>query len=333
MQKRVLILDGDIISYVCAAAAEKRTIQVTHKPTGIQKSFKTRTEFKKMMQEKGKEVTDVYFIEDIQVAESPAFCNKVIKAKLLKLKRLVEADEIEIYAGEQDNFRVKLPLPKLYKGQRQEMLRPILLDEAKEYIQRVHKAKKSTGHETDDSINIRCYEEKAKGNIAILGTIDKDAYSSDGIYVLNFDDPDLEPKLIPELGELTYKSPTVKGTGLKFLCFQWMWGDLSDNYCGYDLANVRFGAKSAYNLLNDLEDVKSCLQQVIDTYQKWYPEPFEYTAHNGEVIKADWKFMLEMYYACARMKRSWDDKLNPKELFNQYGIEYENSEYSKQITI
>lgn len=332
-QKRVLVLDGDIISYVCAAAAEKRTILVTHSPSKIQKSFKTRTEFKKMMEEKNKPITEDYLIQDVQEAESPAFCMKVIRQKIEKLKKKTEADEVFIFAGEENNFRVNLPLPNPYKGNREDMLRPILLDQAKEYIRNVHKAVKSYSHETDDSVTIKAYDELAKGNLAIIGTIDKDAYQSVGIHVLNFDDPDFNPELIDELGSLYVKKPAVKGSGLKFLCFQWIWGDTSDGYCGYDLANIRFGAMSAYKLLNDKETVKDCLQVVIDTFQKWYPEEFEYTDFRGNTIKADWKFMLEMYYACAKMKTHAEDKLNPKELFEKYGIEYENSKYRSQIVI
>ena len=56
MNKRILLIDGDIIAYLCAAAAEERSILVTHRPTGITKSFKTRTAFKKVMKEKNKEI-------------------------------------------------------------------------------------------------------------------------------------------------------------------------------------------------------------------------------------------------------------------------------------
>lgn len=56
--KTVLVLDGDSIAYRCSAAAERRVITVTHEPTGKSKEFKHRTEFKKSMSEKGKEITE-----------------------------------------------------------------------------------------------------------------------------------------------------------------------------------------------------------------------------------------------------------------------------------
>ena len=63
MNKKVLILDGDSIAYRCAAAGEQRSIEVTHKPTGIKKSFKHRTEFKKSMEERCKEITDDFYLK------------------------------------------------------------------------------------------------------------------------------------------------------------------------------------------------------------------------------------------------------------------------------
>lgn len=331
MNKRILLIDGDIIAYLCAAAAEERSILVTHQPTGITKSFKTRTAFKKVMKEKNKEITEDYTIEDQQEAESPAFCFKVIRQKIEKIVRETKADEFEVYAEDENNFRLDLPLPSAkdvpakgrYKGQRETMIRPLLLSDAKDYLKRVYGSKKSSGHETDDTLSIRGYEELAKGNIPIVSTIDKDAYQGDKLSIYNFDDDKPKVVEVPELGSLRYKAPTVKGDGLKFLCFQWLWGDSSDNYHGYQLANTVFGAKSAYDLLVDVQSVKECLEIVIQKYKEWYPEPFEYTSWDEKVIKADWKFMLDLYFKCCWMKRRIDDPSDPKELFDKYGVLYE----------
>lgn len=319
--KRILIVDGDLLAYVCAAAAEERSILVTHKPTGINKSFKTRTAFKESMKKRNKEITDDYSIEDQQEAESPAFCFKVIRQKIEKLKKIAQADEVEVWCEDVDNFRLHLPLPSLYKGQRASMLRPLLLKDAKDYLRRTHNAQRSYGMETDDSVNIRAYEELEKGNIPIISSFDKDSTQADGIYILNENKKDPKPELMPELGELTFeKTKGVKGTGLKFLCFQWLWGDPSDNYKGSELANAGFGNKSAYDLLVDCQTVKECLEVVISKYKEWYPEPFEYKAWNAELVKADWKFLMRLYFKCAYMKRSRDDNSEPDWLFEKYGV-------------
>lgn len=324
MSKRILLIDGDQIAYICAAAAEERFIKVTHQPTGIIKTFKSRRAFKKAMEERKKTITEDYSIEDVQEAESTSFCLKVIKQKITNLVRDTAADEHYIYSQEEDNFRLKLPLPGIqYKGNRTNSIRPLLLPEAKEYLQRVHKSIKSYGHETDDSLIIRAYEELAKGNEPILANFDKDAYQAEGVRIYNFKQENPEVFLVPELGELQFIDPnTVKGSGIKFLCVQWLYGDSTDGFCPYDLTSARFGAKAVYNLIKDLDTPKACLEAVIKKYKEWYPEPFEYKAWDGEVIKADWKFLLDMYFKCCWMKRRMDDPSDPKELFDKYGVDY-----------
>lgn len=330
-KKRTVVIDGDLIAFQCSAAAEERSILVTHEPTGIKKSFKNRTEFKKKMQERGKEITDDYQVEDVQEAESPAFCFKVIKQKIENIKKDLEADEVLIFAGEENNFRAKLPLPTEYKSKRRDNIRPVLLSEAKSYLHRTHKASKSFGFESDDAVTIASYEAISKGRDAYLVTIDHDAFQTDGVYLCV---KDKEPVLVPEIGFLTEEdNGDIKGLGLKFFCFQWIFGDRSDDYIPYELAEVRFGKKSAYNYLKDLETGKELLEAVINKYKEWYPEEFTYTSWDNKEIKADWRFMLELYYACARMKRTKEDDLNPKHLFAKYGIEYEVSKYREQIVI
>lgn len=322
MTKRISIIDGDLLVYKCAAAAEERSIVVTHQPTGITKSFKTRTEFKKIMKSKNKEITEDYKIEDHQEPESPAFCFKVIRQKIEKIKRLTNSDEVEIWCTDVDNFRLDLPLPTRYKSTRKDQIRPILLKEAQDYVKRSFNAKQAKGFEVDDMIIIRSYEELEKGNYPILPIWEKDTTQATNLNI--WIEEDNQIKTLPELGELIFNKPnTVKGSGLKFLCFQWLFGDTTDNYCGYDLVDARFGAKSAYDLLIDLTTVKECLEIVIQKYKEWYPEPFEYTSWDEKIIKADWKFMLDLYFKCCWMKRRIDDPSDPKELFDKYGVMYE----------
>ena len=322
MSKRIAIIDGDLLVYKCAAAAEERTILVTHKPTSISKSFKTRTDFKKVMKEKNKEITEDYSIEDQQEAESPAFCFKVIRQKIEKIKRETNADSAEVWCTDVDNFRLDLPLPKRYKSNRKDTIRPVLLSDAQEYVKRAFGAKQAKGLEVDDMIIVRGYEELEKGNFPILPLWEKDTMQATGLNIWIEDTNLIET--LPELGEIFLaNSSTVKGNGLKFLCHQWIYGDRSDLFCGYDLANVKFGAKSSYEYLKDLDTPKACLEAVIKKYKEWYPEPFEYTAWNGEVIQADWKFLLDIYFKCCWMKRRVDDPSDPRELFDKYGVVYE----------
>lgn len=318
--KRISIIDGDLIAYRCAAAAEERSIKVKHLPTGIEKSFKTRTEFKERMQERGKEITGDYQIEDHQEPESPYFCFRVIRQVLEKIKRLTNSDELEIWCTDADNFRLELPLPSKYKGNRDDMIRPLLLKDAQEYLKRSHGAKQAQGMEVDDMIIIRAYEEQSKGNYSILPIWEKDTTQACGL-VLYTEETD-EFTVLPELGYLEFhKTKGVKGSGLKFLCFQWIFGDNSDHYKASDLAEERFGAKSAFDLLEPLQSPKECIELVISKFKQWYPESFEYKDWQGNTIKADWKFLLDLYFKCCYMKRSKDDPSDYNQLLRLYDVD------------
>lgn len=320
--KRIGLIDGDLLAYVCAAAAEERSIKVTHSPTGITKSFKNRTEFKEKMQSRGKEITEDYSIEDIQEAESPAFCFKVIRMKIEKYKRDLSLDEVEIWTDDINNFRLQLPLPSLYKGQRDEMIRPLLLKEAKGYLKRSQGAHSPDGCETDDVITYRAYEELSKGNLPVVISFDKDSMQCSGLEIYNEKAEMLY--VIPELGHLTYhKTKGVKGSGVKFLCLQWMWGDPSDNYHSAELAEEKFGAKSAFDILEPLESPKECIEAVVAKFKQWYPEPFVYKDWRGNQIKADWRSLLDLYFKCCYMKRSKDDPSDSNVFFHQYDVDPE----------
>ena len=41
-----------------------------------------------------------------------------------------------------------------------------------------------------------------------------------------------------------------------------------------------------------------------------------------KAFEADWKYILELYFKCARMKTSYDDKLNVWEFMEGYDVKY-----------
>lgn len=319
MNKKVLILDGDSIAYRCAAAGEQRSIEVTHKPTGIKKSFKHRTEFKKSMEERGKEITDDFVVEDKQEPEPIAYVLNTIKNHIDRIEREVQPSETIIFAGEQFNFRTELPLPKKYKGQRS-ALRPVHLKEAKSYLHNKYKAVEACGYEVDDACCIAAYDALRSGNQAVMFFYEKDQYQLDGVTLLYDEDMGFRYETVPKLGELRLEKSSVKGLGLKFLAYQWICSDPVDNYCAYDLSSVKFGPKSAYNVLNDCKNEQEVLSAVSNQFKKFYPEPFEYTDWTGKTQQGDWLKMMQLYYFCAKMMRSSNDKLDCLELFEQYGV-------------
>jgi len=319
MVKKVLILDGDSIAFRCSAVGEQRSVIVTHAPTGIQKSFKHKTAFKEHMESKGKKITEDYSVVDHQEPEPVEFVLSTIKNHIKRIVEEVKPDELKIFTGEVDNFRLDLALPSKYKGQRTG-IRPVHLKAAKEYIAKKYDAPKAIGYEVDDLCSIVAYDAIREGNQALMYFYEKDQYQLDGV-TLVYDDDSFTSEVVPELGELRLEGSAVKGLGLKFLAYQWICSDPVDNYSAYELSEVRFGAKSAYNLLKDCKSEQEVLITVKKQFQKFYPETFEYTDWKGSFHNADWLSMLRMYYKACRMMRSQDDRLEASDLFEKYGVD------------
>lgn len=318
MSNRVLILDGDSIAFRCSAAGEKRSVLVKHLPTGIEKSFKHRTAFKQHMQEKSKAITEDYSVDDVQEPEPVAFVLSTIKNHINRIVEEVKPEEVLIFAGEEDNFRKKLALPSEYKGNRKG-IRPVHLAEAKKYLQQKYNAKQATGYEVDDACSIAAYDAVRTGKEAVMYFYEKDQYQLDGVTLL-YDNDSFVYEKVPELGELHLEKDAVKGLGLKFLAYQWVCSDPVDTYCAYEASNVKFGAKSAYKLLKDCQNEAEVLQAVVSQFKKFYPEKFEYTDWTGDRQQADWETMMRLYYKCARMMRSCDDKIDCFELIERYKV-------------
>lgn len=320
---KVLLIDGDLIAYKCAAAAENRTVLIKHLASGKEKEFKTRTEFKKFLKMKDREfVEEEYEITDIQSVEPISMCFSIVNKQIAKLEEYTWADKIEIYIGKGKTFRHQLALPKEYKAGRDNAIKPHYLDEVRRYMQSYHQAKiVEGGLEVDDVITIRGYEEKQKGNSVVLATVDKDAYQSQGLSVLNWMNDPWKIEDIPEVGELIKTDKKIIGSGLKFLAFQVLSGDDADTYCAYDLSKVKYGPVKALKALESAQTEQDILRVLVDEFKRLYADPVTYTDVHLRQHTSDWLDLLKMYWQCAYMKRSWDDPSDFLAFARERGVE------------
>lgn len=321
MGKRILIIDGDLIAYRFAAAGEQRSICVKHIKSSKERIFKTRTAFKEFLAAKDYEyVPEDYTIEDIQTVGNKDFTLSTIKKFIDKMIEFTWADEVEVYLGSGKTHRHYLPLPTPYKGNRKDTIKPLLFEDTRNYLRKKYKAKVIEELEVDDVVTIRSYEELSKGNEPILSSIDKDSQQSTGIEVLNYLKDPWELKMIPVIGTLYKEKTTIKGEGLKFLAYQTLAGDDADGYCAYDLSQVKYGPTKAMKALEVAQTEKEILEIVISEFKKLYPTEFTYTdCHGIEQVDVNWFDMLQLYWDCAYMKRSWDDNSS----FVQFAAERE----------
>lgn len=322
MSNRLLIVDGDLVAYRHAAAAETRTIIAKHVKSGREKEFKTRTELKKFLADKGMEFKpEDYFIEDQQHPVDISFAISTVNKSIERLQESTWADEIEIYIGSGKTFRHDLALPTPYKDNRTDMIKPVHLVAVRNHLKRKYKAKVVEGGlEVDDVVTIRAYEALHNDQEAVLASVDKDSYQCQGIQLFNWlaEEPKIE--LIPDVGTLRKDKSAVKGDGLKFLAFQVLAGDTADTYQGYELSKVKYGPAKAMKALLDASSEKEIMQIMFSEFKRLYPDKFEYTDCHGKEHIADWQSMLKLYWKCAYMKRSWNDPSDVYDFMDERGI-------------
>jgi len=310
MSNRLLIVDGDLVAYRHAAAAETRTIIAKHLKSNREKEFKTRTELKKFLKDKNLtfEPTD-YEITDHQHPVDISFAISTVNKSLEKLQESTWCDEVEIYLGSGKTFRHDLPLPTPYKNNRSETIKPVHLLAVRNHMRKKWKAKiVDNGLEVDDVVTIRAYEALYEGREAVLASVDKDSYQCQGIHLFNWLNEDPKIELIPDVGSLRKEKSAIKGNGLKFLAFQVLAGDTADTYSGYELSGIGYGPTKAMKALENCTTEQDILKVTISEFKRLYPEPFEYTDCHGVLHEeADWFDMLQLFWSCAYMKRSLDD--------------------------
>jgi hypothetical protein len=318
-KKRIVVIDGDIVAYRCAAANEKRSIKATHKTTGQVITCPHRTALKAQIDGLF-EITE-FDIEDVQTPDEISFAYNSIKTTINALVKSCEADEYEVYLSGTTNFRDSLPLPSKYKGNRDDLMRPLQLKDCKSYLIRKHGAVVVEGEEADDKIASRQWEGlRSKTEVTIAATQDKDANGSEG-WLYNWAKMD-KPVLIRGLGELELDEKKVlRGTGRLWFYAQWLKGDAVDGFKPCELSGKKFGDTGCYNLLKDCKTDKEAIQVVYNQYLKWYPKPVTYKAWDGTEHTKDAIQLMDLYAACTHMRRYPGDVFNTWKLLETLGID------------
>jgi hypothetical protein len=320
----LLVLDADEIAYQVAAACEQRGVVATNTTNEAQANFKHKTAFKDFTA--GLEIPEGHFVlEETQIAEDPKNAFATVKAKINNLKTKFNTERVELYFSGKDNFRLNIPLPEQYKATRQSQLRPLLLNEVKDYLLKFHNAKIVEGDEADQMVAQRMWDGYKSGEMIVGCSLDKDARGNMG-WLYNPDKDDLT--YIDGLGELTKDGTKVRGHGRLWLYHQLCIGDWStDHFCPRQIVKAatgvmpKFGETASYNLLKDCKSDKEAWIAVRDLYLKWFgSEQFSYTAWNGETVTTDYLGALQMIWDCAFMKRFDDDNVDVRAVLKKLGV-------------
>ena len=317
-----VIVDSDTLLFSAASVSEQRSIEVLHEPTGVVKEFKNKTEFKALMKSRDKEITHDYIIKEKQTPDPVENCLHLVKSQAQKIIDTWDFCEVIFVAGDSNNFRLDLPLPTRYKSNRKDMIRPVWLKEAHKYFRHKFNARKAELAEADDLVVTLANEAVMQGNKAVILSKDKDSNQAVGCFIGDYDAYQDGLQYVQSMHEmiLTPKKE-FKSFGVPWIAYQCLKGDSSDGYKPTELCGVKYGDVSAYNDLKDCETEQEILLKVIEKYQCWYPDKFMYTDWSGKEHEADWKSMLRLYFACAKMKTSHTDKVLADEFFAKYGVD------------
>lgn len=333
---KVAHVDLDAFKYSCASVGEERSILVTHKQSGREKEFKTRTEFwghhkkkqggwlaevNKNRLEDGLEpfTSDDFDIRDVQkVVEPIENILHTCKVSVESALHASGADKAFFYIGEGESFRVERSTLLKYKENRSAMQRPLLLDEVSEYLKKKFAADVITGYEVDDVVNMQSY--RKPGHFQLV--IDKDAYGAGGD-VFNFHRPEEGIVKTDCFGKLWLNEKgDVRGVGRLFKLWQVCSEDSSDNYAANCFSDTKWAGKSAYNALVGCKDDREAFQASINIFKHLYPEPKEIVGWRGYNVQIDWLYVFQECFDMAHLHRWNDDFVNLNNVFDKLGIEF-----------
>ena len=364
-----LCLDYDPLIYQSGAVGEERSIKVVHRASGDEYEFATRTAFFGHWKKKAggwlaeynagrpedkKRGADEFDITDVQTPEPLANCLHTLKQMIVAAKEATGVSKYYGYSGKGTVFREGVSTIVKYKGNREGMLRPVHLEDLKDYLVRQHAC--TIVHDPDPDKNVEaddmCTIDVVAGwkkwkrtgsdsDMVILGYTDKDYRQSAGHL---WHCPSQTMRSQGDIfGELTWDagSKEVKGWGRKWLYFQVMCGDTADNYFA-NSANpgMKWADKSAYDILKDATNDKEAWEALKKGYQLLYPSPKKIIGWRGyqdpktmKVLKpdaqdfeieVDWLYCLNENFNLAKMLRTKDEKpTDVKEVMKTLGVEYE----------
>jgi hypothetical protein len=297
--------------------AEDFTVVPGHRP----RPFKTRLE-----DEEG----------NIVVGEMSPFegARKILDDKIKSVHKQLGITSYVCYTGRGEVFRHDKATLLPYKGQREDMLRPLLLDRMKDYVVEHHNGILVTGPaetniEADDAVSMATvagYDAWKKGgkkdeDRVIAIAVDKDGKQTNGWHF----NPtkDTEPRLIEGFGSLWLdEKGNVDGAGRMWLYYQITAGDSADNYKSNCFSDVSYASKGAYKDLKDCKNDKEAFEAMVRVFKKLYPKEKVVEGCKGPV-KIDWLYVMQEMATMALMLRKPGDKLDVKATLDKLEIKYD----------
>ena len=332
MTKLTSIIDLDYVKYSAASVGEKRSIIVTHKSSGREKEFSTRTEFygrdkiksggwlgELNAKRESPFSVDEFYIIDVQTPEPVDHVLQIAKTQVENDLKKLGTNKYKAFLGKGDSFRVELSTLLKYKDNRKDMLRPLHMDAVTEYLARKFKAEIIESFEVDD----RCVQECYKQPNNIIQGLDKDYYSSPNKF-FNVNRPEEGIIDCDQFGKLWLTDKgDVRGVGRLHLAWQIASNDTSDNYAANCFSDIKWAGKSAYKALVGCTTDTEAWNKLKEVFQYLYPEEKTVIGWRNEPINISWHYVLNEMFLMARMKRFVGDECTAYDVMDKMGVSYE----------
>jgi Fe-S-cluster containining protein len=367
--------DYDPLLYTAGAIGEKRYVRVIHRQTGDEiGDFPNRTAFYGHYKKKAggwlaeynqgrtsPRTADEFDYIDVQEPEPIEYCMHTLKNMILRVKDACDASSYYGYSGKGKVFREDVSTVMMYKGNRLNAIRPLHLDDLKEYLVKSHACKIIGGIEADDAVSIDAYEAYKKwkqsgsdSDMLICSAVDKDYKQCSGHWIHPETCDSIDTRDADKFGWLKWNEAKneADGRGRMWLYWQIISGDDADNYCahaaydgrdnvraGISLGKKLWGAKTAFPYIENAKTDKEAWEGLVKAYQYLYPKPQKVVGWRGyedpdkmtklkpdweqHIITVDWLSMLQENATLAFMLRWRDDKIDVKEILNRLEVEHD----------
>lgn len=321
------IIDMDAIKYAAASAGEKRTINVIHKTSGRERPFKNRTEFwggpkrdggwlATINEQEIKFAPDDFEIHDVQ---TPDKLDNILYTARSMVERWIKSIQAETHVGflgKGDSWRVERSTILKYKGNREDLIKPVYLTEVGDFLKRQFNVRVVSGLEADDHCVIAAYKKPT----TIVLAVDKDSLGSP-CRTYNPNRPE-DGIVNGDCFGVLYKDDKgkVRGYGRLFLYHQICFGDKIDNYRANSACAMKWGEVSSYNALKDCKNDREAWMAMKAVYQKLYPKPTTVKGWRGDEIEVDWLYMLRENFQMARMLRWEGDDVDAVDVLDKMAL-------------
>lgn len=361
-----LLFDYDPLLYAAAPIGETRSIKAIHRESGDEYEFKNRTafwghwkkkaggwlkEYNDAKSEGNRRTPESFDIIDVQEAGPIQQCVQVLKNAILETKETLGAKTYFGFTGKGTVFREDVSTILKYKGNRDGTIRPLHLDDLKEYLVKNHACEvvynpdPKQNIEADDACSIASYDAYQKwlktrsdDDMLWLAFVDKDYWQCAGhLYNTNNKRTANQGNTF---GGLHWNPDTkeVTGCGRMWLYYQVMNGDDADNYFANSASPLKWADKSAYDILKDAKNDKEAWEALVKGYKLLYPAPKSIIGWRGYEdpkdrlilkdnsedfrIDIDWKYMLQENFTLAKMLRWKGDETNVLEVMDKLGVDH-----------